>query len=78
MAIDSLASMDRKLAREVVERKSEMNILERELHKEHLAILQGRKEAVAETSTVYLDVISDLKRINSYASGIAYAVLGKI
>lgn len=78
MAIDSLASMDKRLAREVVERKSEMNILERELHKEHLAILQGRKEAVTETSTVYLDVISDLKRINSYASGIAYAVLGKI
>jgi phosphate:Na+ symporter len=78
MAIDSLASMDKKLAREVVERKSEMNILERELHKEHLSILRGRKEEVAETSTVFLDVISDLKRINSYASGIAYAVLGKI
>jgi phosphate:Na+ symporter len=78
MAIDSLASMDKSLAREVVERKSEMNILERELHKEHLSILQGRKEAVTETSTVYLDVISDLKRINSYASGIAYGVLGKI
>jgi len=27
---------------------------------------------------VYLDVISDLKRINSYASGIAYAVLGRL
>jgi phosphate:Na+ symporter len=78
MAIDSLASMDRKLAREVVERKSEMNILERELHKEHLSILRGSKDEVTETSTVYLDVISDLKRINSYASGIAYAVLGKI
>jgi phosphate:Na+ symporter len=78
MAIDSLASMDKKLAREVVERKSEMNILERELHKEHLSILCGRKEEVTETSTVFLDVISDLKRINSYASGIAYAVLGKI
>jgi phosphate:Na+ symporter len=78
MAIDSLASMDRKLAREVVERKSEMNILERELHKEHLSILRGRQEEMAETSTVFLDVISDLKRINSYASGIAYAVLGKI
>jgi phosphate:Na+ symporter len=78
MAIDSLASMDKKLAHEVVERKSEMNILERELHKEHLSILRGRKEEVAETSTVFLDAISDLKRINSYASGIAYAVLGKI
>ncbi|HVP58288.1 MAG TPA: Na/Pi cotransporter family protein [bacterium] len=78
MAIDAFASQDKKLAEEVVERKSEMNILERQLHKEHLALLQGSKEDVMETSTVYLDVISDLKRINSYASGIAYAVLGRL
>jgi phosphate:Na+ symporter len=78
MAIDSFASQDSKLAREVVERKSQMNLLERQLHKEHLSLLQGSREEVAGTSTVFLDVISDLKRINSYASGIAYAVLGKI
>jgi phosphate:Na+ symporter len=78
MAIDAFAAQDRKLAEEVVERKSEMNILERQLHKEHLTLLQGLKEDVMETSTVYLDVISDLKRINSHASGIAYAVLGRL
>jgi len=78
MAIDSFASQDRKLAERVVERKSEMNNLERQLHKEHLAVLQGSREEVTETSTIYLDVISDLKRINSYASGIAYAVLGRL
>jgi phosphate:Na+ symporter len=78
MAIDSFASQDKKLAEGVVERKSEMNILERELHKEHLSLLKGSREEVVETSTVYLDVISDLKRINSYASGIAYAVLGRL
>jgi len=78
MAIDSFASQDKRLAEEVIQRKSEMNKLERELHKEHLALLHGRKEEVAETSTVYLDVISDLKRINSLASGIAYAVLGRL
>ena len=78
MAIDSFASQDRKLAEEVVERKSEMNILERQLHKEHLTLLKGSREDVMDTSTVYLDVISDLKRINSYASGIAYAVLGRL
>ncbi len=78
MAIDSFAAQNRRLAEEVVERKSEMNILERQLHKEHLAVLHGSKEEVAETSTIYLDVISDLKRINSYASGIAYAVLGRL
>jgi phosphate:Na+ symporter len=78
MAIDSFASQDRKLAEQVVERKSEMNTLERQLHKEHLSLLQGSKEEVTETSTVFLDVISDLKRINSHASGIAYAVLGRL
>jgi phosphate:Na+ symporter len=78
MAIDAFAAQDRKLAEEVVERKSEMNILERQLHKEHLTLLQALREDVMETSTIYLDVISDLKRINSYASGIAYAVLGRL
>jgi len=78
MAIDSFASQDKKLAEEVVERKSEMNILERQLHKEHLSLLKGSRDEVVETSTVYLDAISDLKRINSYASGIAYAVLGRL
>ena len=78
MAIDSFASLDRKLADEVVERKSRMNVLERELHKEHLSLLRGSKDEVIETSTIFLDVISDLKRVNSYASGIAYAVLGRL
>jgi phosphate:Na+ symporter len=78
MAIDSLASQNKKLAREIVQRKSEMNLLEREFHREHLSLLGGNKEEVVATSTIFLDVISDLKRINSHASGIAYAVLGKI
>jgi phosphate:Na+ symporter len=78
MAIDAFASQDKRLAEAVVERKSQMNIRERQLHKEHLSLLRGTKEEVTETSTVYLDVISDLKRVNSYASGIAYAVLGRL
>jgi phosphate:Na+ symporter len=78
MGIDALASWDKRLAHRVIDRKSEMNVLERELHKEHLSLLRGDRDEVAETSTVYLDVISDLKRINSYASGMAYAVLGRI
>jgi phosphate:Na+ symporter len=78
MAIDSFASRDSRLAQQVVERKSDMNRLERELHKKHLLLLGGSRSEVAETSTVYLDVISDLKRISSLASGIYYAVLGRI
>jgi len=78
MAINAFASQDRNLAEEVVRRKSELNKLERELHKEHLSVLHGSREEVVETSTIYLDVINDLKRVNSLASGIAYAVLGRI
>lgn len=78
MAIDSFASQNKKLASEIVERKSEINLLEREFHREHLSLLGGDKDVVTATSTIFLDVISDLKRVNSYAAGIAYAVLGKI
>jgi phosphate:Na+ symporter len=78
MAIDSFASQNRRLAEDVVERKSELNIMERDLHKSHLLLLCGNREEVAETSTIFLDVLNDLKRINSNASGIAYAVLGRL
>ena len=78
MAIDSFASQNRRLAEDVVERKSELNIMERDLHKGHLLLLCGNREEVAETSTIFLDVLNDLKRINSNASGIAYAVLGRL
>ncbi len=78
MAIDSFASQNKRLAEEVVGRKSELNNMERELHKNHLLGLTGDREEVAETSTIFLDVLNDLKRINSNASGIAYAVLGRL
>jgi phosphate:Na+ symporter len=78
MAIDTLASRNKRLAEDVVERKSELNNLEREIHKKHLLDLSGNREEVAETSTIFLDVLNDLKRINSNAAGIAYAVLGRL
>jgi len=78
MAIDSFASQNKRLAEDVVERKSEINNLEREIHKAHLLALSGDREEIAETSTIFLDVLNDIKRINSNASGIAYAVLGRV
>ena len=78
MAIDSFASQNKRLAEDVVERKSELNTMERELHKNHLLVLRGDREEVAETSTIFLDALNDLKRINSNASGIAYAILGRL
>ncbi len=78
MAIDSFASQNKRLAEDVVERKSELNTMERELHKNHLLGLTGNREEIAETSTIFLDVLNDIKRINSNASGIAYAVLGRV
>lgn len=78
MSIDSFASRNQRLAEDVVERKSELNTMEREIHKNHLRVLCGDREEVAETSTIFLDVLNDLKRINSNAAGIAYAVLGRV
>jgi phosphate:Na+ symporter len=78
MAIDSFASQNKRLAEDVVERKSEINNMERKIHKSYLLALSGDREETAETSAIFLDVLNDIKRINSNASGIAYAVLGRV
>ncbi|MDO9575535.1 MAG: PhoU domain-containing protein, partial [bacterium] len=75
MAIDALATFDSGLARKVVERKEKGKSLLSKYHDAHLNRLRkGYKESV-ETSTIHLDLISDLERINSHASNIGEHIL---
>lgn len=69
--------MDREVdaARLLLERKEAFRKLEREGTDSHLERLRdGRAESV-ETSALHLDILRDLKRINSYLSSIAYPIL---
>ena len=44
----------------------------------HIARLHAGLPESIETSSIHLDALNDLKRINSHATNIAYVVLGEI
>ncbi len=73
--IDALATRDRRLAKEAVLRKELGYKMAKELNELHLDRLKrGLKESL-ETSTIHVDLISDLDRINFHASVIAEGLL---
>ncbi|HUI98804.1 MAG TPA: hypothetical protein VLY46_01145, partial [Usitatibacter sp.] len=49
--------------------------LERAYHATHLDRLAGQSMASIETSSLHLDIISDMRRINSFFCSTAYPIL---
>jgi len=77
-AARAFAENDTKLAEEVTQRKPALVRLEKELTKEHFERLsKGMSESV-ETSTLHISLMGGLRRVNSYATNIAYAVIGRV
>ncbi|MFM2120095.1 MAG: hypothetical protein RL722_1563, partial [Pseudomonadota bacterium] len=62
-------------AKRLLEEKARFRDLEREYAGSHLARLQDNTAQSIETSSLHLDLISDLKRINSHICSIAYPIL---
>ena len=62
-------------ALKLLEEKARFGDLEREYAATHIARLQDRSAQSIETSSLHLDLISDLKRINSHICSIAYPIL---
>ncbi len=62
-------------ARRLLEEKTRYRELQFEYAATHIARLQDNTVQSIETSSLHLDLISDLKRINSHICSIAYAVL---
>ncbi len=62
-------------ARRLLEEKARFRDLEREYAATHLARLQDQTAQSIETSSLHLDLISELKRINSLLCSIAYPIL---
>ncbi len=78
MAISSLMTRDRKIAKEVVSRRNTGLKMAKDFEIKHIDRLQrGLKESL-ETSTIHLDILSDLERINFHATEIGNAVMGII
>jgi phosphate:Na+ symporter len=75
LALNVFIAGDVKLARKLLEEKVAFRELERAASESHLARLSSGRIASIETSSLHLDVIRDLKRINSHLTSVAYPIL---
>ncbi|MDP2689820.1 MAG: Na/Pi cotransporter family protein [Deltaproteobacteria bacterium] len=75
MGVAAFAGSDAELARRLVAHKTKLAELERELRSAHISRLhRGLRESI-DTSSIHLDVLTNLKRINSYITNVAYPIL---
>jgi phosphate:Na+ symporter len=66
---------DVKSAQRLLAEKERFRDLERAFHDSHLDRLAGQSVQSIETSSLHLDIISDLRRINSFFCSTAYPIL---
>lgn len=68
-------SQDPILAKQLLEYKVGLKIAETQSAKSHMARLRSGLPATIATSAMHMDVIRDLRRINTYVSSVAYSIL---
>lgn len=75
LALNVFATRDVVLARRLLREKTAMRAAEFEATDRHFARLkEGRAQSI-ETSSIHLDIVRDLKRINSHLTSVAYPIL---
>jgi phosphate:Na+ symporter len=74
-AIVAFATGDRGLAVEVLEQRTAVRQRERELRQSHLDRLRAGLAESMETSEIHLDVLTNLKRINSHVTALVYPIV---
>ena len=75
LALNVFISGELPMARRLLEEKVAFRELERAASESHLARLRSGKLESLETSSLHLDVLRDLKRINSHLTSVAYPIL---
>lgn len=71
-------SRDMGLARKLVEDKVDLRHLERRSAERHLERLRAGRLETIQTSTLHLDALRDLKRINAHLISVAYPILDEV
>jgi phosphate:Na+ symporter len=75
LALNVFATRDVALARRLLREKTSMRAAEFEANDRHFARLkEGRAQSI-ETSSIHVDIVRDLKRINSHLTSVAYPIL---
>ena len=64
-------------AKALLARKDQLREMELSSTERHLARLRSGEVASIETSALHLDVVRDLKRINSHLASVAYPILDR-
>lgn len=75
MATNVFMSGDEDLAEHLLEEKRAFRDLDRDATERHLERLRLGNAVSIETSSIHVDLLRDLKRINSHAAAVAYSVL---
>jgi len=75
LALSVFVSTDVRVARQLIAAKEELRDLEREMGERHLSRMRSAVPETIETSGLHLDVLRDLKRIDSHLASVAYPIL---
>ena len=75
LALNIFMTPDRLLARKLLQEKSDMQDLERLLMENHFARVSEGWAVPIESSSLHLDILCDLKRIDSHLMSFAYPIL---
>jgi phosphate:Na+ symporter len=75
LALNVFATRDVTLARRLLQEKISMRARELEAAERHYSRLKAGRSQSIETSAIHLDIIRDLKRINSHLTSVAYPIL---
>ncbi len=73
-SLTAIKEGNHELARSVIEREGEIDLMEKNLRKKHIRRLNERKCQPA-AGVLFLDIINNLERIGDHASNIAEAVI---
>ena len=77
LGVAAFAGSDPELARRLINNKAKLSEMERDLRQAHIDRLHRGLRETIDTSAIHLDVLTNLKRINSYITNIAYPILEK-
>lgn len=75
LAMNVFASGDIELARQLLRQKTQVRELERRYIENHYERIGARRPESITSSSLHLDVLRDLKRINSHLTSAAYTIL---
>jgi phosphate:Na+ symporter len=75
LALNVFASGDIELARQLLRQKAQVRELERRYIESHYERIAARRPESIVSSSLHLDVLRDLKRINSHLTSAAYSIL---